>query len=116
MTERPGSGVYVSRRALALVITPELLRRARIAYRADALYEELLELSAVLSDLTAASGVVVGIPQAEPVLTTAQFASAANIKPRAVQRACLEGRILAVKRDRDWQIPLSELTGWEASH
>jgi hypothetical protein len=114
--ERPGPGVYVSRRALALFVTPELLRRARIAYRADALYEDLLALSVVLGASAAASGATVKAPEAQPVLTTAQFAAAAHIKPRAVRRACQEGRIHAIKRDRDWQIPLSELTRWEASH
>lgn len=107
--------MYVSRRVLALVIAPELLRRARIAYRGDAVYRELTDLTEVLSGLTASTGVVVETPQAELTLTTAQFAAAAHIKPRAVRRACQEGRVRAVKRDRDWQIPLSELTRWEAS-
>lgn len=107
--------VTVSVRALALVVSPDVLRRARIAYRADPLYQELLSLTVLL---TAASGSKVAVQgpgcDAE-YMTVNEYAAAAGITPRAVRLACRESRIRAVKRGRDWLIPPAELALREAS-
>jgi excisionase family DNA binding protein len=105
----------VPRRVLALLIDPQRLRRARLTYRADELYEDLLNLSAALADPAADWPPPVKPPEAQPILTTTQFAASAHVDPETVRRACREGRIEATKRGRDWQIPPGELVRWMAA-
>jgi hypothetical protein len=107
----PGPGIFIDRRVLALLITPDQLRRARVRYRSDdELYRGLFSLSVLLSGLTTSPGAVVS--QSLETLTTAEFAAAAHIGPEAVRQACRQRRIEAVKRNGDWQIGRSELVRW----
>lgn len=107
--------VAISARALALVITPDVLRRARIVYRADPVYQELLSLTLVLAAASGSKVAVQGPGGDAGYMTVNEYAEAARITPRAVRLACREGRIRAVKRGRDWLIPAGELATREAS-
>ena len=97
-------GAVISGRALAVVITPALLRRARVAHRGNpALYGELLTVSAVV--LGAATGTQVAIRAAAAeagFMTVTETSAAVGLKPRAIRRACAEGRLPAIKRGPLW--------------
>ena len=102
----------ISGRALALITTPAMLRRARVAHRSDpGLYGELLSLSAVV--LGAATGTQMAITAAAReagLMTVSEYSAAEGRKPRAVRRACLEGRLPAVRRGPIWLIDPDALT------
>ena len=95
-----GHGAIISGRALALVLTPATLRRARVAYRANRdVYEELLSLSAVVLGADTGTGVAIRDAAREAgLMTVTEYAEAAGVKARGVRRACQEGRLPAIKR------------------
>jgi hypothetical protein len=110
MTPPDCGHVLIDSRALALLVTPAMLKRARWQWRGNPeLYRDLVTLSVLLA---VASDSKIAIPSAARdagYVTANEYAAAAGISANAVRLACRQGRIRAVKRGRDWQIPLAEL-------
>lgn len=102
--------IEVTRRALALLADPGRLRRLRVTYRADPVYDELLAVSVAVLGASERTGMAIAIaPGDAGLMTSDEFAAAAGISRRAVQRACAEGRIRASKGSGVWLIPVAEL-------
>jgi hypothetical protein len=111
MTRAECGHVTVSPAVLALLADAARLRRLRVAYRPDpVIYPELLQVSAIVLGAPERTSVAISFTSGDADhMTSTEFAVAAGLSPRAVQRACREGRLSAVKRAGVWLIPVAEL-------
>ena len=102
--------VVVSARALAMLASPAVLRRLRVAYRADPVYDELLTVSAAVLGYADVTKVAIGAAEADAWIMTDEAARRLGVKPAAVRRMLREGRLRGVKRGTVWLIDPAALT------
>jgi excisionase family DNA binding protein len=108
--------VVVSARALSLVTTPAMLRRARVAHRGDGLvYRELLALTAVVLGGADATKVAVDAPAADAWIMTDEAARRLRVTPNAVRRMLREGRLRGTRRGTVWLVDVADLTRVETA-
>jgi hypothetical protein len=110
MAASPADGnVVISGRALALLASPAALRRLRVRYRADPVYDDLVVISAIVLAADGHGIAIGGGGQDPEYMTTAEFAASAGCSMRTVRRGCADGTIRAVRRSGVWLIPAGEL-------
>lgn len=116
MTELdPEQGEQIHTRTLALLVTPEQLRRLRWRYAHDPeVSADLWTVTEALLNWHAASSkrskvALTGEPESPSDLTTDQAAEQAEVSVRAIQLAIEEGRLPATKRGGRWWIKPGDL-------
>ena len=103
--------VTVSSRALMLITSPAMLRRARIACRADpAMYRDLQALTAVVLGYADVTKVAVDAPEADAWIMTDEAAARLRVKPAAVRRMLRERRLRGTKHGTVWLVDAADLT------
>jgi len=107
--------VTISARALALITNPGLLRRARIAYRADPVYGELKTLSAAVLGYADATAIAITGPSADNWIMVNEAAKRLGVEPPAVRRALREGRLRGRKSGAVWLVDADDVNTRAAS-
>lgn len=98
--------------------TNRALRRLKVQYRSDPhVYAALCAVDGALASSSERTKIA---PQpATPhagLMTSQQFAKLAGLTVRAVQKACQQGRIRAIRVSGIWLIDAAELARWEGRH
>lgn len=110
-------GLRIGTRTVRALERLGLLRRARVALRADSeVYEDLLRLRmAVLTDESVSELAFDGRPlTASGVMTTREAAEQVGISPHGIRDAIRGGRLEAEQHAGRWLIPSSALAAFVA--
>lgn len=80
------------------------MRRLRVRYRADPVYDDLVIISAIVLGRASTTRIAVAADDGNAWIMTTEAAQRLGVKPDTVRRMCREGRLHGTRRGRDWLI------------